>query len=348
MQSPLFNLPYRNAKGEQPNNLQHSNFQHSNFQPNNVPYSNAKGEQPNNLKHSNLKHSNLELSTLSTWALITDILSDPQARAQGFGVDSVLNLPFPAAVKTGTSSNFRDTWTVGFTKNYTVATWVGNFNGEPMEQVSGVIGAAPLWHRIMLHLHQSQEPAPFQAPPGLVQRPVCALSGLRPTPACPTVVQEYFYPDDLQDYERQSDTFYQMTSVGANQQSPQYIVNLPDEYNEWLARQPQGNLAPGKLKILSPREGDLYVLYPTESDQDSNSAVQRLEFKVAGLKSESVEWWLNGEKLTSNSSNSFFWPLGPGDWTLEVKSGDISDRVTFKVQLAENPPTRRGFSIASP
>ncbi|WP_081431374.1 transglycosylase domain-containing protein [Moorena bouillonii] len=320
MQSPLFNLPYRNAKGEQPNNL----------------------------KHSNLKHSNLELSTLSTWALITDILSDPQARAQGFGVDSVLNLPFPAAVKTGTSSNFRDTWTVGFTKNYTVATWVGNFNGEPMEQVSGVIGAAPLWHRIMLHLHQSQEPAPFQAPPGLVQRPVCALSGLRPTPACPTVVQEYFYPDDLQDYEGQSDTFYQMTSVGANQQSPQYIVNLPDEYNEWLARQPQGNLAPGKLKILSPREGDLYVLYPTESDRDNKSAVQRLEFKVAGVKSESVEWWLNGEKLTTNSSNSFFWPLGPGDWTLEVKSGDISDRVSFQVQLAENPPTRRGFSIAGP
>ncbi|NEO63055.1 MAG: penicillin-binding protein 1C, partial [Moorea sp. SIO4G2] len=320
MQSPLFNLPYRNAKGEQPNNL----------------------------KHSNLKHSNLELSTLSTWALITDILSDPQARAQGFGVDSVLNLPFPAAVKTGTSSNFRDTWTVGFTKNYTVATWVGNFNGEPMEQVSGVIGAAPLWHRIMLHLHQSQEPAPFQAPPGLVQRPVCALSGLRPTPACPTVVQEYFYPDDLQDYERQSDTFYQMTSVGTNQQSPQYIVNLPDEYNEWLARQPQGNLAPGKLKILSPREGDLYVLYPTESDRDNKSAVQRLEFKVAGVKSESVEWWLNGEKLTTNSSNSFFWPLGPGDWTLEVKSGDISDRVSFQVQLAENPPTRRGFSIAGP
>ncbi len=309
----------------------------------NLPYSKAKGEQTNNLKHSNL-----ELSTLSTWALITDILSDPQARAQGFGVDSVLNLPFPAAVKTGTSSNFRDTWTVGFTKNYTVATWVGNFNGEPMEQVSGVIGAAPLWHRIMLHLHQSQEPTPFQAPPGLVQRPVCALSGLRPTPACPSVVQEYFYPDDLQDYERQSDTFYQMTSVGANQQSPQYIVNLPDEYNEWLARQPQGNIAPGKIKILSPREGDLYMLYPTESDQDSNSAVQRLEFKVAGLKSESLEWWLNGEKLTTNSSNSFFWPLGPGDWTLEVKSGDISDRVTFKVHLAENPPTRRGFSIASP
>jgi len=72
------------------------------------------------------------------------MLSDRHARAKAFGVESVLSLPFPAAVKTGTSSDFRDTWTVGFTSDYTVATWVGNFNGEPMGQVSGVMGAAPL------------------------------------------------------------------------------------------------------------------------------------------------------------------------------------------------------------
>jgi penicillin-binding protein 1C len=59
----------------------------------------------------------------STWGLITDMLSDPHARATAFGVDSVLALPFPAAVKTGTSSDFRDTWTVGFTTDYTVAFW---------------------------------------------------------------------------------------------------------------------------------------------------------------------------------------------------------------------------------
>ncbi|MFN7525624.1 MAG: penicillin-binding protein 1C, partial [Aphanizomenon sp.] len=90
------------------------------------------------------------------WQLIIDMLSDRYARSTAFGVDSVLNLPFPVAVKTGTSSNYRDTWTVGFSSDYTVATWVGNFNGEPMRKVSGVTGAAPLWNRIMLHLHEHQ------------------------------------------------------------------------------------------------------------------------------------------------------------------------------------------------
>ncbi|NJR41955.1 MAG: penicillin-binding protein 1C, partial [Akkermansiaceae bacterium] len=74
----------------------------------------------------------------ATWSLITDMLSDPHARAAAFGVESVLNLPFPAAVKTGTSSDFRDTWTVGFTQDYTVATWVGNFDGSPMHHAQSL------------------------------------------------------------------------------------------------------------------------------------------------------------------------------------------------------------------
>ena len=85
-----------------------------------------------------------EVSAASpTWGLVTDILSDSYARALAFGVDSVLNLPFLAAVKTVTASDFRDTWTA-VTTDYTVATWVGNFNGELMKKVSGVMGAAPL------------------------------------------------------------------------------------------------------------------------------------------------------------------------------------------------------------
>ena len=137
-----------------------------------------------------------------TWSLITDILADPHARATDFGIDSVLNLPFPAAVKTGTSSDFRDTWTVGFTQDYTVATWVGNFDGTPMGEVSGVTGAAPLWHRIMVHLHSEQEPERFSPPLGMVKRPICALTGQKPTPDCDAVVQEYFALDDLAAYEQ--------------------------------------------------------------------------------------------------------------------------------------------------
>ena len=77
------------------------------------------------------------------WALVTDMLADPHARAHSFGLHSVLEMPFPAAVKTGTSSDFHDTWTVGFTRDYTVGVWVGNFDGSPMRGVSGVTGAGP-------------------------------------------------------------------------------------------------------------------------------------------------------------------------------------------------------------
>jgi penicillin-binding protein 1C len=266
-------------------------------------------------------HSPLPNPTI--WQLITNILSDSYARATAFGVNSVLNLPFPVAVKTGTSSNFRDTWTVGFTTDYTVATWVGNFNGEPMRQVSGVTGAAPLWNRIMLHLHEYQEPAAFVPPEGLVQLPVCAISGLRPTPDCTSVVQEYFYPEDKSNYE------------GENQ------FNLSSEYDEWLAKQQQSNLVSSNLRILSPHHGDLFLVYPGEETK------QKLEFKLAGNKSAPVEWWLNGQKLDTNSANSLFWNLRPGNWTLEARSGEMSDKVTFQVELANIKPTRRGFSISN-
>ncbi|WP_392478578.1 penicillin-binding protein 1C [Nostoc sp. C110] len=265
---------------------------------------------------------NIQNST-TIWQLITNILSDNHARATAFGVNSVLNLPFPVAVKTGTSSNFRDTWTVGFTTDYTVATWVGNFNGEPMRQVSGVTGAAPLWNRIMLHLHEHQEPAAFPPPEGLVQLPICAISGLRPTSDCTSVVQEYFYPEDKIAYE------------GDNQ------FNLPPEYNEWLAKQQQSSLVSTNFRILSPHHGDLFLVYPGEETK------QKLEFKLAGNKSASVEWWLNGEKLDTNSANSLFWNLRPGKWDLEARSGEMTDKVSFKVELANIKPTRRGFSISN-
>jgi penicillin-binding protein 1C len=99
------------------------------------------------------------------WDAITDILADRYARAQAFGVGSVIDMPFPAAVKTGTSSGYRDTWTVGYTPEYTVAVWVGNFDGAPMERVAGVSGAGPLWNRIMLHLYERRDPPRFHAAP---------------------------------------------------------------------------------------------------------------------------------------------------------------------------------------
>lgn len=89
---------------------------------------------------------------------IFESLSVPENRRFTFGVESLLQLPFAAAVKTGTSKDMRDNWCVGFTSEYTVAVWVGNFDGEPMWNVSGLTGAAPLWRQMMLHLHRDRRP----------------------------------------------------------------------------------------------------------------------------------------------------------------------------------------------
>ncbi len=83
-------------------------------------------------------------------AVITDVLADKAARLSSFGEGNALELPFPAAAKTGTSKGFRDNYTLGYTPEVTVGVWVGNFDGSPMEGVSGISGAGPLFHDAML------------------------------------------------------------------------------------------------------------------------------------------------------------------------------------------------------
>jgi penicillin-binding protein 1C len=161
----------------------------------------ARGGRPMRLRYRDADPAandarDLRVGDEATWALVTDMLSDAHARARAFGVSSLLRLPFPSAVKTGTSSDFRDTWTVGFTRDYTVATWVGNFNGAPMQRITGVTGAAPLWNRIMLHLAEAREPGPFAPPSGYARRAICATTGTLPDQSCESVVMEWLDPLD--------------------------------------------------------------------------------------------------------------------------------------------------------
>jgi penicillin-binding protein 1C len=100
--------------------------------------------------------------------IVSDILSDPAARALTFGIDNHLNTPFWSAAKTGTSKDMRDNWCVGFSSRYTVAVWVGNFEGDAMHDVSGVTGAAPVWREIMGALHENVASVAPQPPAGVV------------------------------------------------------------------------------------------------------------------------------------------------------------------------------------
>jgi len=109
--------------------------------------------------------------------VIADILADRDARAATFGRQSALDSTSWAAVKTGTSTDMRDNWCIGFSNRYTVGVWVGNFSGAPMGDVSGVSGAAPVWSEILHWLHR-HEPSTAPAPPAGVV-PVALEDGRR-------------------------------------------------------------------------------------------------------------------------------------------------------------------------
>jgi penicillin-binding protein 1C len=130
--------------------------------------------------------------------LMNSILSDNAARTPMFGSNSVLNLPFTAAVKTGTTNDFRDNWTVGYTPDLAVGVWVGNADYTPMINTTGLTGAAPIWSQYMQYavpLLTDGRPSPFSRPNSIVDRVICRISGSEPSEWCPSQRSEIFTMD---------------------------------------------------------------------------------------------------------------------------------------------------------
>jgi penicillin-binding protein 1C len=127
--------------------------------------------------------------------IMTNILSDNQARSAAFGSNSVLNIPgYQVAVKTGTTNSLRDNWTIGYTPDYLVAVWVGNNDNSPMSYVaSGITGASPIWARIMTSLlKNTDENTEFIIPPDVVKIHICPLTSSLSCGACPNAREEFF------------------------------------------------------------------------------------------------------------------------------------------------------------
>jgi penicillin-binding protein 1C len=245
------------------------------------------------------------------WSLVTDMLSDAHARARAFGVASLLRTPFASAVKTGTSSDFRDTWTVGFTRDYTVATWVGNFSGAPMQHISGVTGAAPLWNRIVRHLAERDAQAAFAPPRGYVRRPMCATTGVRPTRDCRSVVSEWLDAGDL---------------VAWNAPPKP----LDRRYDAWLAAQPPQH--GDALRIVAPHDGDVFV------------AASGASIAVIARGTAHPAWELNGRTIARHGAR-WTLPLARGRWTLRARDGPHADTVTFTVGDPPAHGRRAGFTV---
>jgi 1A family penicillin-binding protein len=130
--------------------------------------------------------------------IISNILADNGARLLEFGDNSQLKIPGQnVSVKTGTTNDYKDNWTIGYTPSYLVAAWVGNDDNTAMSGlVSGITGAAPIWNDIMSHVLKGKTPEPILQPPSVIQKNVCSDTGLLPPPpgsgpSCPTRL-EYF------------------------------------------------------------------------------------------------------------------------------------------------------------
>jgi penicillin-binding protein 1C len=144
--------------------------------------------------------------------LISSILSDTQARVPAFGSNPIINLPFPVAAKTGTSNDFRDNWTLGYTPDLVVGAWVGNADYTPMQNTTGLTGAAPIWSEFMqtgIQVVTGGNPTPFNRPTGIIDRTICSLSGTEPSEQCPDQRLEVF-AFDQPPLSKENDLWQQM------------------------------------------------------------------------------------------------------------------------------------------
>ena len=263
--------------------------------------------------------TNKRLVSQRTAFWIADILSDPDAREFVFGSGGSLDFPFRVAVKTGTSQAYRDNWTVGFTKEVTVGVWVGNFDRSELRNSSGVTGAAPIFHAVMLSAVKRARGAipigdvePIVAPPDDVERlPICGVSGERPSTYCPLTQNEWL-PRDA------PAKFCSWHHLG--------YTDWPVEYRQWAAehgphpalRATLSRMRERELRVVNPPNNATYLIDPT----------LRSEFQMLKLRATAnASWRVDGHRVANE------WALKPGEHVVEaIDRAGNSDKVRIWVR----------------
>jgi membrane carboxypeptidase/penicillin-binding protein PbpC len=181
--------------------------------------------------------------------LMNSMLSDKQSRWAEMGLNNALELSNdrPAAAKTGTTNDFRDAWTVGYTPQLATGVWVGNSDSSEMKDLSGLAGAAPIWHAVMEYALQGEESVSFERPDGLGERAVCAVSGKLPTGHCPTVNELFIPGTEPTEYCNVHQTFRVNRETGrmCTVHTPPELCEervyevYPPEAADWLASLPE-------------------------------------------------------------------------------------------------------------
>lgn len=280
-------------------------------------------------------------------SFVTDILADADAREASFGESTVFDLPFDVAAKTGTSKGFRDNWAVGYTREVTVAVWVGNFDGTPMRHLSGIAGAGPLFRSAMLAAAKHARPTEL-APPIAERVAVCPLSGKLKGPDCPhdrleivpkaavlgscdvhvrakvdTLTGERAGPSCTEDVEERVFESYPPL-LGAWARSAGRKL-LPETFS---ARCPGTSTAGSStgLRVLYPEDGAQFFL-------EAGRVAQLRARATFTDRGEGGQFLLDGRAVPLDEEGRGVIKLAPGDHTLVAKQGSrTSPEVSFTVE----------------
>ncbi|MFH0823625.1 MAG: transglycosylase domain-containing protein [Pseudomonadota bacterium] len=281
--------------------------------------------------------------------VVTHMLSDPTARLLTFGNPVSFDFPFPVAVKTGTSTNYRDCWMIACTRDHVIGVWVGNFDGSPNNGATAAVACAPIVYDVIMNLYGSAAPRPFQRPKGVREHAICWMSGKTAGPNCPYASNELFIGSGEApascDLRHDSDHTYHLSAP----------------YSHWLHRReaeqgrgrfslisPQGpppsNAVSDTMRmpsathaldlsrtpaitIVSPHTGDRFVLTP---DRPNRIRFQAMADPLVPF----VTWFMDGvEVARTEPPYEFFWEPTRGQHTVDaVTPQDEGVRTVFQVE----------------
>lgn len=287
--------------------------------------------------------------------LITDVLSDESLRIAAFGPQNSLLMGFPVAVKTGTSTNWRDNWAIGYTEEFTVAVWAGNFDGRSMNGLSGSAGAGPLFHRVMTGLVESsgRTPEVAEMPEGIALVSVCALSGHPAHDDCPHQVTVRIPETQI---PSQSCEWHERVAIDrrngllagaacpAQHTEDRLVERLPPEYASWAAENAMTQPPPPRYSALCPAQGAtagvVSIRYPMEGETfiiepGYEASLQTVKLSAeAAADADRVTWLVDGRVVDrSEWPYTASWKLTPGKHQITARAqGHTSDSVSIRVR----------------
>ncbi|MFZ2447147.1 MAG: transglycosylase domain-containing protein [Syntrophobacteraceae bacterium] len=225
-----------------------------------------------------------------TAMLVADILSDPQARRLEFGEGHLLRFPVRTAVKTGTSTDHRDCWAVGFTERHTVGVWMGNLDRRPTRGITGAAGPALVLRSVFAELNRYDDPGPPPVRGGLKSVVVCAVSGLVAGPDCPRM-SEIFAPENAP------------VEICSHHAAPAKAAAFG------APREAEG------VRLVQPVAG-LQIAIDPRIPAESQAFAFKLPKDIGACR---VEWVLDGEIAGKTGGPKFLWPLSRGTHLVKAR-----------------------------